>query len=182
MKSWLREHGFTAFLGMACVALSSQVVLLARENRALKASHAAERGPSGLFRAGETFPPFELRTADGARTTVEFEGSGVRTLLFVSAEACPICPQIVPRWEEIAPHFLAEGTRVLGVLLDRAAEPGDEWIADVPLGSFADLSRVPLSKLKAVPLTILVDAGGAIEWVHYGTLTDARLGELMAHL
>jgi len=184
MKLWLRAHGFTSFLAVACVALSGQVLVLARENRALKATHArSPDDPRGtLFEVGERFFPFELRTLADERLEVRFDAPAQRTLLFLFAEACPVCPQILPKWQEIAPHFLASGARVLGCMFDRPSAGAPEPLPGVPVGSFADLSRLPLSKLRTVPLTVLVDAAGAIEWVHYGTLTDARMIELMARL
>jgi alkyl hydroperoxide reductase subunit AhpC len=184
MRSWLRAHGFTSFLAVACLALASQVFLLARQNRALKEARAQDGAAAAdplRFRVGEPFTPFELRTPEGELLRVSFGDGAPRTLLFVLADACPVCPQVVPRWQEIAPHFLDEGARVLGVLLDRAAR-GGEWIPGVPLAPLADLARVPLAKLKTVPITLLIDAAGAIEWVHYGTLTEGRVIELMAHL
>lgn len=183
MRHWLRAHGFTCFLGVACIALSGQVVYLSREIHSLKEAHARERGdPRGaLFQVGEAFFPFELRTAAGETRSIRFDERAQRTLLFVFAEACPVCPDAFPRWQEIAPHFAAQGARVLGAMLDRP-EHGVDALAGVEVGSFRDLTRVPLSKLRTVPLTVLVDAAGAIEWVHYGTLTEARVVDLMAHL
>lgn len=187
MRSWLRAHGPTLGLSVACAALSLQVVLLARQNRALKAAGvapSAEAHPLGdaAFRVGDPFPAFAWRAPDGALHEVELGPGREDTLLFVLADACPVCPQVVPRWEEIAPFFVHAGTRVLGLLLDRPEADGPEWFEGVPLGSFADLSRLPLAKLRTVPLTLLIDGTGAIEWLHYGTLTDARLEELMLHL
>jgi hypothetical protein len=59
---------------------------------------------------------------------------------------------------------------------------GGAWIDGVPLGTLANLSELPLIKLRTVPLTVVVDEAGVIEWVHYGTLTDLRLAELLAHM
>jgi len=181
MSVWLRAHGFTAFLALACAALGAQVLVLSRENHTLKTARAAETN-AALYQPGDAFFSFELRAGDGALRPVQFGERAPRTLLFVTAEACPICPQIVPRWQEIAPHFLAAGARVLGVRLDRVDAEAEPWIAGVPLEVFADLTRVPLSKLRTLPLTVLVDGAGVVEWVHYGTLSDARLAELMAYL
>ena len=184
MNPWLRAHGSTAFLGLACVALSGQVVALSLQKRALerRVAEGAADPRAGLFRVGERLASFELRTADGSVLDVRFDGGEQRTLLLVSASACPVCPEVVPRWEEVAPHFLASGTRVVGVLMDRVEERGGAWLPDVPLGSFVDSTRVPLGKLRTVPLTLLMNGEGVIEWLHYGTLTDGRVAELMGQI
>jgi hypothetical protein len=207
MLTRLRTHGTPLLLGAGCVALSALVVVLAQENRALKAASAAHAAPATAapsdprdgpgFAAGERFPALALRDADGAVRTVDLDDAGVKTLLLVLADACPVCPQIVGTWAEASPHFLERGARVLGVLLapgtdlgtDMGAGPGaagevygGAWIDGVPLGTLANLSELPLIKLRTVPLTVVVDEAGVIEWVHYGTLTDLRLAELLAHM
>lgn len=183
MKGWLQKHGFTAFLGVACMALSVEVVLLGREVRALRGradAHAAESAVRSRFVAGEPFFPFTFRDADGELREFDPALEKGGALLFVLANACPLCDQTQPRWEEAAPHFQAASVRVLALLLDGPSR--GEGIPGVPTGSFADLSRLPLAKLETVPLTVLLDGRGTVAWVHYGTLTDARLAELVAHL
>jgi len=186
MKTWLRANAYSSFVSLACLVLCCQVVFLARENRSLKqvaaASPEGTHGGNPMFQAGEPFSSFEYLTASGERLEFDPRSATGKTLLFVSADGCPICPQVVPRWEEIAPHFLAEATRVLAILLDRPAGEGETWIEGVPLASFADLSAIPLAKLKTVPITILIDEVGVIEWVQYGTLTSAQVAELLQHL
>lgn len=180
-----QRRSFSWFLTLIFLALSAQVVYLARQNRELKAALTeAQRSTNDsnelMFQSGETFPPFAYRNADGSVRNIDFtEG---RTLLYVTAAACPICPQIVPRWEEVTPFFQDAGTDILGLLLDQQADELAAWIEGVPLGSLADVGQVPLAKLKTVPLTILIAEGGIIEWVHYGTLTDKGLAEMHGHL
>lgn len=182
--------------GATWVALAVLVVLLARENRALKAalareaarereSHAALPAPPGLegtarFEPGARLPPFTLVGEDGARVSLSWDGGGGRTLLLVLAEACPVCPQIHATWQELAPLVLAASVRVLGLQLDGTAELVE--LPGIPVLAPANLSELPLDHLRTVPLTLLVDGLGTVEWVRYGTLTPADAQELMARL
>ena len=90
---------------------------------------------------------------------------------------------VFPTWEELVPHFRAEGYRVLAVRMDPettgdAAQP----VHGFAVHSLADASEVPLEKLATVPITALLDGAGRVRWIEYGTLSAERTAELVSLL
>ncbi len=186
-----RRRGFTFFLAAVCVLLAIEVVVLALENRRLKRAHAAaaaEEQPASpqdtrlRFAPGDPFGELALLAADGRALPVAFDGGAERTLLFVFAPGCNACTLVAPTWNEIAAEVAAPALRVLAVQLDRSAPiPGDEGLA-MPVHHLAEPLQVPLAKMTSVPITLVLDAAGIVEWVAYGVLGEARRAELVAFL
>ena len=110
------EKVFTAFLVLACLALSVLVVLLARENRKLEAELVAvsREAPAEAWKPGDRLAPLTLVDGEGAAETLAFDRGEGRTLLLLLSPGCPACEAILPFWE-----FLVEGAprdlRVVGV-------------------------------------------------------------------
>lgn len=183
-------RGATLFLVLASAGLAALVVVLGLQNRGLKralaqeraAAHAPPSGRAPRFQPGDRWPDFALLDGGGLRVPVAFDG-GSDTLLLFHAEACTVCPQAFAKWEELAPLFADAGARVLAVQLDRtpATEPGfgPPGLASHAL---ADVGTVPLDKLSAVPLTLLLDGRGVVRHAHYGTLTLPDMEALVALL
>ena len=179
--------GFASFLVVTSVVLALLVLVLSLQNRALKLALAHESDPrraqaEARFEPGEVLPPLGLLARDGSVERLDFQGDGRRTLLLFYAEACNVCPQVFLSWEQLAPQFAAEGARVAAVQLDRAGTSAPYGPPSVPSFALADFAKLPLSKIATVPLTLLVDDRGTVEWARYGTLTDPDLSALIAYL
>jgi hypothetical protein len=187
-----RPSGFTVFLVGTSLALAILVVVLSSQNRALKQALARERtqqedreqrGRAGAtFATGETLPPLGLLAGGGTVERLEFDGQGRGTLLLFYAETCNVCPQVFLSWEELAPQFTAAGVRVAAVQLDRTNLDNAFGPPAIPSFALADFSSVPLAKIATVPVTLLLDARGAVRWAHYGTLTPHDMSALVAFL
>ncbi len=181
---------FSLVLALTSSVLAIQVVVLARENRALKAAMPTEvesetpvHEPSrrAHFEQGELLEPFDLTDENGAKTRVGFDGEFERLLLFVYSRGCSACPTALPVWDELSSQ-LAPPVSVIGIQLDGvAADDHDDpaW-NNLAFGhhGLIDPSQVPLAKMTRIPLTLLVDAAGLIQWVRYGALDEQDLGEL----
>jgi hypothetical protein len=185
--SWIARNWFPAFLALACAGLAFQVIALTRQKAELLEVLAREREgrrEAQPISPGEIWAPFSLRASDGRVEPVGFRpenGSRGRTLVCVFAQACTICPENYVKWEELA-ALVPAGTRVLAIGIDGPAQAGDALPQGVPVYSLADASQVPLAKLTAVPITILFDGAGVVEWVHRGRLDQAPLEDLVARL
>jgi len=180
---------FSWFVGIASAALAVLVVVLSVQNRALRAALARERAHDSeasagdaRFVPGERLAPLKLLARDGSVETLAFDGGGRGTLLLFYAETCNVCPQVFLSWEQLAPQFAADGVRVAAVQLDRTATSTDYGPPGVESFALGDFSRVPVAKIATVPVTLLVDASGVVQWVHYGTLTEPEMGVGVAFL
>lgn len=183
-----RRSFLARLVPVACLGLAVLVVVLSLQNRELKQALASERAKharqdAARLRPGERLSPFRVRDDTGAVRTVAFEGDGRATLLLFHAEGCTVCPQAFLSWEEAVPLFQDAGTRAIAIQLD--APPGEPLVPGPPgveRVTLANVSEVPLAKLRIVPITVLLDDEGRVTFVHYGTLTPEDLGGLMAHL
>jgi peroxiredoxin len=179
---------YTVFLTAACVALAVLVVLLAVQNRSLKADVSeiqaqlavAEIGrDKDLLEAGDTFPPLELTDSSGAPARLAFDGGGsLQTLLLVFSLDCPACQETIPQWEEV---FAADDSPALDVVAlrldDLEAEPHHDVPLGIPVYDPVDPMSLPLERL-VVPATLVVDAYGFVETAWYGMLSRTQTDEL----
>jgi thiol-disulfide isomerase/thioredoxin len=185
-------------LVLASLVLAVQVVLLALENRELEAALAELREEAPLdpddagageprprFATGEILDPFTLVAADGARRRVGFDGEFERLLLLVWARGCSVCPMVVPVWDGLAEELPAS-IAVLGIQLEPVdvERPPDPLFDDLAFAAhhLADPKEVPFEKLTTVPVTLLLDAAGLVEWVRYGALDEHAVVSLRAAL
>ena len=174
---------FVPFLAVVCLALGAQVVLLVRTNRQLRAVLAqTAQGPpptARLLAVGDTLPPLELASADG-RERLAFDGQQEHLLLLVFADGCPACDDAREDWRTL--HRMAPpSARFLGLQIDCAA---GRSAADLgfPVMTFAAASDFHEELFQAVPMTLLVDPFGLIEWVSYGPLDNELAAGLRAEL
>lgn len=181
-----RAHG----LWLVCCALAALVVVLAVQNRRMKAALAAVGGETGLsapvrarLAVGDAFEPFHVLGAGDAIETVAFEGDVSRTLLVVFAESCPACPAVMPTWQKLAPAFDGTHRRIVALRLDPSGAGGQDESDDLALGlpvfRMHDAAELPLAKLSTVPLTALLDEWGTVLWARYGEIDARGLAELV---
>ncbi len=188
------KPGFPLVLSLVSIVLAVQVVLLARENRALKAARTEEveaseglpaPSPPARFEPGEFMEPFDLVGEGGAAHRVGFDGEFESLLLFVYSRGCSICPTMLPVWNELSAQ-LAPPVSVVGIQLDGlgALEEGIPAWNDLAFHRYelVDSLQVPLAKMTRVPLTLVVDAGGLVTWVRYGLLDEGARSELRSLL
>jgi hypothetical protein len=176
----------TLLLSIASLVLAVQVVVLSIENRRLKedfAVHAAEPAEPHerpRFAVGDFLEPFDVVDAGGVRHRIGFDGGFERLLVFVFARGCTVCPFVLPEWNDLA-LSVPPSVSVLGVQLDALGTESDDpaW-KDLRFEprALADPTQVPFDKLTAVPLTMLVDAAGLVQWVRYGLPDENERAEL----
>ena len=174
---------------LACAGLSVLVVLLAIQNLRLKNEIArlASDLPEDALAQGEPFGPISLIDWDEQSRPLEFGEGERRTLVLIFSTHCGACEQTFPIWEEIlgAVDSDASGVRVVGVQTDASAEGGgdqSELVTEsMPFPVFpVDYSQsAVMSRIPAVPVTVVVDTAGVVEEIWYGvpdgdTVDDIR--------
>jgi thiol-disulfide isomerase/thioredoxin len=172
------------FLGIACALLAVLTLLLAQQNRSLKAeiAAAANAPPPGGLKAGDTIAPFEVVDAAGNKTQLTFDGSA-NTLLLVFSSTCGACQQTIPVWNRLLAERGPGTVHVVGIETD--FEQSDSSNANLaipdlrfPVFGAANPGGEPMTKFPAIPAAALVDGKGAVQSVWFGVPTDDQVAEL----
>lgn len=202
----------TLLLGGTAALFAVLILLLVRQNRALKSEVSALRtqlaestmnqGAKVGFRPslqlGEAVTGLQLVRPDRTAASVAFPHDGP-TMLFMLGRHCGYCDQATPIYEDILREQVAgvapTKLRVIGVIadappLDDASEAGKaEWSdAFTKVGKFIPAFAVPdgpitwLLKVNATPAAVLLDNEGKVLGVWRGEVTKERAEEMRAAL
>ena len=179
-----RKDRFTLFLGVACAALAVLTLLLAWQNRTLKAelAAAASAPPAGGLMIGDTLQAFDVVDAAGNKTPVSFDGQG-KTLLLVFSSTCGACRDTIPLWNRLLADGVPSSVHVVGIQTDfqHAAEVDATLpIPDLrfPVFGSAEPRGEVMSKFPAIPATAVIDGKGAVKSVWFGVPSESQVSEL----
>jgi thiol-disulfide isomerase/thioredoxin len=175
---------FTLFLGVACAALAVLTLLLAWQNRTLKAELAATASapPAGGLKVGDTLAAFDVVDAKGTKTPVTFDGQGT-TVLLVFSSTCGACRDTIPLWNRLLADGVPSSVHVVGIQTDfqHAAEADATLpIPDLrfPVFGSAEPRGEVMSKFPAIPAAAVIDGKGAVESVWFGVPSESQVSEL----
>ena len=175
---------FTLFLGVACAALAVLTLLLAWQNRSLKAELAAAVGapPPGALKVGDTLRSFDVVDATGNKTHLAFDGHG-DTLLLVFSSTCGACSDTIPVWNRLLADRASSAVHVVGIQTDfQTAADADATvpIPDLrfPVFGSAEPRGETMSKFSAIPAAALLDGKGMVKSVWFGVPSEAQVSEL----
>jgi hypothetical protein len=171
------ETWFNIFMMVACVALAVVVLLLAMQNRELKAQLAQlsrPQIPPEALKQGDSFVPLVLLDDSGAETPLRFGPGEPRSLLLFFSTNCPACRQTLPVWSELLEAPPA-GLRVAGVRTGSQVE--DIPYLSFPVYTVQDATSL-VGKIPYIPSTLILDSEGTVEQVWYGGLDESQLEEL----
>ena len=172
------DRAFQAFLMIACAALAVMTLLLAYQNRKLKqelSRPATPQMPPDVLKVGDRFPSLALLDEGGNPVPVTFGAGSGRTLLMFYSGTCPACRQTFPIWGALLQDPPTRA-RVYGVRIGPSA-------ADMPLLPFPqhtpeDAGKSLRGKVPFVPATVILDAGGTVERIWFGVLSEEEQKEL----
>lgn len=173
---------FSLFLGVACVVLAALTLLLAWQNRSLKAQIAAAANavPPGALKKGDTIDPFDVVDAKGQKTRIAFGGRG-NTLILVFSSTCGACRETIPVWNKLLAEGGAANVHLVGIQTD-FQQSGSATLPypdlRFPVFGASEPRGAPLSKFPAIPAAALVDGTGAVTSVWFGVPTDDQVSEL----
>ncbi len=175
---------FTLFLGVACAALAVLTLLLAWQNRSLKAELAAAAGatPAGALKVGDTLGAFDVVDAAGNKSPVTFDGQG-KTLLLVFSSTCGACRETIPVWNRLLADGVPSTVHIVGIQTDfqRAADANTAVpIPDLRFPVFGSVEPrgETMSKFPAIPAAALLDGKGAVKSVWFGVPSESQVSEL----
>lgn len=178
---------FSIFLMIACIALAVLVVLLARENRNLKAELNQLALQGNDLAVGDMVDPPTLVDDTGQEFILEFGKE--KTLLLVFSSQCPACQQTIPVWNEVMPRFTAKPSlQVVGIQTDRLEMiEGPEQLVTTGFpyavhGIDFKARTTALMRIPYIPAMVLLDRDGTVAWIFIGMPDEAALNELAALL
>jgi peroxiredoxin len=130
-----------------------------------------------MIAAGEPAPEFTLRNQDGEKVSLsDFRGKKV-LLVFYPLDFSPICSDQLSIYQEVKPEIEAEGVTMVGISVDSGFAHkafreklglDTTLLADFePKGEVARAYGAYIEKIgHANRSLVLVDEGGAVEWVY----------------
>ena len=124
---------------------------------------------SGLV--GAPAPDFALKSASGENLRLsEYRGEVV--MINFWATWCGPCRQEMPLLDELYDRYQRVGFRLLGVNIDddreQAMRMADELDVSFPVLFDSGKAVSEQYQVEAMPVTVLVDRGGTVRYVHHG--------------
>lgn len=177
---------FLGFLVVATVALSVLVVLLARQNRELKAQLAAQAAapeptpvPSWLS-PGQELPALPGIDQAGAPATLTFGGDAPASLALVISGSCGHCEAAMKVWGRQLDRVSNTKLRIVCIQID-APSPQYFQKLDHPWPMFGAALDKPVwtRQLPIIPVAVLLDARGKITHTWLGDMDPKQEEEFM---
>lgn len=174
-----RRAFFDFTLVALIVACATANLVLVRQNRDLHATFDLIVR-ARQFRTGAPLPELDGRDLHGRPTTVDFAGARP-TLLLVHSEACGVCKQIWPYWNELIQRVSSAKCRIVFV---ETLHTTLDFLREHHLQSSTVLVRpfgqsLAYVRLVGTPQTIIVSKAGRIAYVHSSMLSETDVRRLL---
>jgi hypothetical protein len=147
------------------------------------APDAGQQAPTGEAMApslGDILPAFVADTVEGKSEYVDFP-KGSATVLVFFLSSCPHCHKMIPLWNK-AFETKPPTVKMIGVIMDQEP-PGFFTGLPVSFPVVRSPGRAFLNSIKVrrVPLTLRVGAGGTVEDEVLGEIDPDRLQQFFKH-
>ena len=161
------------------VVLAGLSALLAIQKRQLRVEaeglRQTVRRQVDFPHAGMVVPAFDGVTVEGDGVTVGVAAPGTRQILFMLDTRCGNCLVTLPAWNRMAEAVERDGAsvEVYGLSLDPAPETqayAQEHGLGFPVVLFDDERYRELYRVRGIPITLVVDDIGAVEYVRVGSI------------
>ena len=170
-------------LTVLTVFLAGLAALLAIQKRQLRVEAGAlretVRRQVDFPHVGMVVPAFDGLTLEGKGVRVGVAAPGTRQILFMLDTRCGNCLVTLPAWNRMAEAVGRDdaSVEVYGLSLDPAPDTRayvEEHGLRFPVILFDDERYRELYRVRGVPITLVVDEIGAIEYVRLGSIFGER--------
>ena len=174
MKS---DRIFSGLLLLACVGLGTLVLLLSRQNQALRAELAGQHRltPLAPLQPGDRMVLADLfADPDGSKGDTSPRVTERRSLVLVFAYGCSPCEATMPVWREMLDECPPSRLRVIGLSMQDSDRGSEDAAGSLPFEVHSPVEpqrRELLRRLPRLPASILLNEDGIIEEVWYGELS-----------
>lgn len=172
---------YSVFLHLMVVGLMIIVVILTMQNRELK--KGGGKSDPDLLKIGDTVPAFSVISLDGIKQDIHYAHRSKKTLLLIFNTTCPACKENAINWIELWKHYDTTKAFVYPVSFhkkERTAEYKKSFLLPFDIYLPKDSTLLKNYKPNAIPLTLLIGAGGIVEKTWAGILTPTQMDELNA--
>ena len=165
------------------VVLAGLSALLATQKRHLRVEAEAlrqtVRRQVDFPHVGMVVPAFDGVTLEGEGVRVGVAAPGTRQILFMLDTRCGNCLVTLPAWNRVAEAVGRDdaSAKIYGLSLDPAPETrayAEEHGLRFPVVLFDDERYRELYRVRGVPITLVVDEIGAVEYVRVGSIFGER--------
>lgn len=166
-------------LAVLTVVLAGLSTLLATQKRQLRVEaeelRQTVRWQVDFPHAGMVVPAFDGVTLEGEGARVGVAPPGTRQILFMLDTRCGNCLVTLPAWNRMAEAVGRDdaSVQVYGLSLDPAPETRayvEEHGLRFPVVLFDDERYRELYRVRGIPITLVVDEIGAVEYVRLGSI------------
>lgn len=137
-----------------------------------------------MLKTGETIGDLAVTTLEGTPATLDIASGRGEYVLFVLSTSCPYCLANLGKWGEISRRISGSGRYVVGVSVHGPAET-TEYVRENKVGFYtvavADSGFMGRYRIPGVPATVLLSAGGTVEGVWIGELTEKDVADVIHH-
>ena len=178
--SSLKTHIWSIALIVLVIAMAIEILLLVKENRQLRASLSARRGPFQVLNPQETVPPLVGIDPKGEEVRLEYP-SQKQTVLYWFSTGCPSCEHNVEFWKQVYQKYQSPTLRFLGVTSageEKAEEITEKFQFEFPVLIVSDYSLLDQYKVEVIPQTMLIDRSGMVRKVWPGPLSENHKTEM----
>jgi len=169
------------------LGLSRQNARLAKRNAELSLELETLAGTisgSPAARAGDIVPPFEAIDLDGNKVVVAY-GQSSRYLFYIFSPGCGACISQFPVWNHLATQAQTRNWVPLGVTIKSG-----EFTKNILEGSERNFKVLIMPneaiqrsyRVVAEPVVMLISADGVVDWVHYGTLAEVDVSQILSRI
>lgn len=173
-----RKVWWRVLTALSIVVVLGTVLLQALETRQLRSSVQEWRRRAQWPAVSLGFPPLAVQSLDGTASIIGV-GPNRPQVVAVFTTSCPYCRESQSSWRSLASRLDSLGdTDMVWLSLsphDSTASYAVEQhlpVNRVMLGADAALLRA--ARIRGVPLTLVVDSGGVVKYVHAGIFTRAQ--------
>ncbi len=168
--------------GALILLLTVEVIVLAYQNRELKAALENRQHSMEPLKRGEKVEPPLVQSLDGGSFQLTFQDPAKKYLFFVFSTSCPHCEKNLVAWNSIAAKLKSTGCFIVGMSINSVKETQE--YAAVKGAHFymvsvqKDTSFSRRYHILGVPETILVGGDGVVEGAWVGELSAEQSDQI----
>jgi thiol-disulfide isomerase/thioredoxin len=175
----LPKWASAALVVVAALGLAALIWNLDQQNRQLRELVASARSVPAEYSLaeGETLPHLDLVPIETDKSELQrvLERGGV--IAFFNT-TCPHCEETLPLWNELRHDLAASSIGLVGISL-HSEDQTSRYLANKPVTfpvfCFPDPTASRALEIRAIPLTVILRAGGEIVALRRGRLASASV-------
>ncbi len=166
------------------VLLAIVIVLLIVQNYQLKQKLPSPPPKPDIVALGERLPDLRLKNTQGQQVNIDFSDQSAAsfTLLYILTTQCRACQETIPTWRKLDVKMRSQGLQSYFVVVNE----GEDLTAYAEAKNISGKVYNPADgntfsqdyKVVGVPMTLLLDSQGHVQFAHLGVLSRQHVKEV----